>query len=156
MHKDLPIDILNSVEKPERYTGMEFGSVIKTPEETEVSVCLAFPDTYEVGMSYLGFKILYGILNDVQGIAAERAFAPWMDMEGKMRERKIPLSSMETSRELSQFSLVGFTLQYELSYTNIINMLDLGNITVLSKERREEEPFVMVGGTLCFQLRTIG
>ena len=150
MHKDLPIDVLNSVEKPERYTGMEFGSIIKTPEETQVSVCLAFPDTYEVGMSYLGFKILYAVLNAAEGIAAERAYAPWMDMEEKMRERKIPLSSMETSRNLSDFSLVGFTLQYELSYSNIINMLDLGNITVLTKDRGEEEPFVMVGGPCVF------
>ena len=150
MRKEFPIEILNSVEKPERYTGPEYGSIIKTPEETKVSVCLAFPDTYEVGMSYLGFKILYAILNGVEGIAAERAFAPWVDMEAKMRERHIPLCSVETSRELKDFSLVGFTLQYELSYSNIINMLDMGNITLLAAERRPEEPFVMVGGPCVF------
>ena len=150
MSKELPIEILNSVEKPERYTGPEFGSIIKTPEETQVSVCLAFPDTYEVGMSYLGFKILYPILNRLEGVAAERAFAPWMDMEAKLREHKIPLRSVETGRALSDFSLVGFTLQYELSYSNILNMLDLGNITVLAKDRGENEPFIMVGGPCVF------
>ena len=83
MHKDFPIDILSAVEKPARYTGMEFGSIVKPEAETEVSFCLAFPDTYEIGMSYLGYKILYEILNKLPKVAAERAFAPWVDMEKK-------------------------------------------------------------------------
>ena len=100
MRKDLPIDILSAVEKPARYTGMEFGSIVKPESETEVSFCLAFPDTYEIGMSYLGYKILYEILNKLSGVAAERAFAPWVDMEEKMRERGLVLSSLENTRAL--------------------------------------------------------
>ena len=150
MRKELPIDVLNSVEKPARYTGMEFGSIVKTPEETQVSICLAFPDIYEVGMSYLGFKILYGILNAQEGIAAERTFAPWVDMESKLRERHIHLTSLETTKALREFDFVGFTLQYELSYSNILNMLDLGGIHVLKNQRTEEEPFVIAGGPCVF------
>ena len=112
MHKDLPIDILSAVEKPARYTGMEFGSIVKPESEVEVSFALAFPDTYEIGMSYLGFKILYAILNKQPYIQAERVFAPWVDMEDKMRERGIALESLETSRRLGNFDLVGFTLPF--------------------------------------------
>lgn len=146
MNKDLTIDILSSVQKPARYTGGEFGSIIKTPEETEVTIALAFPDVYEVGMSYLGFKILYHLLNKEQGVAAERVYAPWIDMEAKMRERNIVLRTLETNKALSECDFVGFTLQYELSYTNILNMLDLGGVPLLSAERGEEDPFVIVGG----------
>lgn len=146
MNKDLTIDILSSVQKPARYTGGEFGSIIKTPEETEVTIALAFPDVYEVGMSYLGFKILYHLLNKEQGVAAERVYAPWIDMEAKMRERNILLRTLETNKALSECDFVGFTLQYELSYTNILNMLDLGGVPLLSVERGEEDPFVIVGG----------
>ncbi len=146
MEKGFPIDILSSVHKPVRYTGGEFGSIVKSDSETEVLIALAFPDVYEVGMSYLGFKILYHLLNKEQGIAAERVYAPWVDMEAKMREHGIPLRTLETGRKLSECDIVGFTLQYELSYTNILNMLDLGGITLLAKERRENDPFVIVGG----------
>lgn len=146
MNKDLTIDILSSVQKPARYTGGEFGSIIKSPEETEVTIALAFPDVYEVGMSYLGFKILYHLLNKEQGVAAERVYAPWIDMEAKMRERNILLRTLETNKALSECDFVGFTLQYELSYTNILNMLDLGGVPLLSAERGEEDPFVIVGG----------
>lgn len=146
MDKDLTIDILSSVQKPARYTGGEFGSIIKPPEETEVTIALAFPDVYEVGMSYLGFKILYHLLNKEQGVAAERVYAPWIDMEAKMRERNILLRTLETDKALNECDFVGFTLQYELSYTNILNMLDLGGVPLLSAERGEENPFVIVGG----------
>ena len=146
MDKDLTIDILSSVQKPARYTGGEFGSIIKSPEETEVTIALAFPDVYEVGMSYLGFKILYHLLNKEQGVAAERVYAPWIDMEDKMRERNILLRTLETDKALNECDFVGFTLQYELSYTNILNMLDLGGVPLLSAERGEEDPFVIVGG----------
>lgn len=146
MDKDLTIDILSSVQKPARYTGGEFGSIIKLPEETEVTIALAFPDVYEVGMSYLGFKILYHLLNKEQGVAAERVYAPWIDMEAKMRERNIMLRTLETDKALNECDFVGFTLQYELSYTNILNMLDLGGVPLLSAERGEEDPFVIVGG----------
>lgn len=146
MEKELPIDILSSVHKPARYTGGEFGSIVKSAEETEVSIVLAFPDIYEVGMSYLGFKILYHILNSQSGIAAERAYAPWVDMEARMREHNLPLCGLETGKSLREFDFVGFTLQYELSYTNILNMLDLGQVPVRTRERGENDPFVIVGG----------
>lgn len=148
MRKELPIDVLSSVQKPARYTGMELNSIVK--ENPEVTIALAFPDVYEVGMSYLGFKILYHILNSLPYVAAERAYAPWVDMEAKMRERGIPLSTLETYRPLSAYDFVGFTLQYELAYSNILNMLDLGGITVLQAERGEAEPFVIAGGPCVF------
>lgn len=146
MEKELTIDILSSVQKPARYTGGEFGSIIKPAEETEVTIALAFPDVYEVGMSYLGFKILYHLLNKEAGVQAERVYAPWIDMEAKMRERNIPLRTLETEKTLAECDIVGFTLQYELSYTNILNMLELGGVPVLAAERGEEAPFVIVGG----------
>lgn len=146
MEKELTIDILSSVQKPARYTGGEFASIIKPAEEVEATICLAFPDVYEVGMSYLGFKILYHLLNQQQGVQAERAYAPWIDMEAKMRERQIPLRTLETKKSLKECDIVGFTLQYELSYTNILNMLDLGGVPVLAAERSEEDPLVIVGG----------
>ena len=146
MEKELTIDILSSVQKPARYTGGEFASIIKPQAEVEATICLAFPDVYEVGMSYLGFKILYHLLNKEQGVQAERVYAPWIDMEAKMRERHIPLRTLETKKTLKECDIVGFTLQYELSYTNILNMLDLGGIPVLAADRTDEDPLVIVGG----------
>ena len=148
MNKELAIDMLAAVKKPARYTCGEFGSIFK--EEAEVRIALAFPDVYEVGMSYLGFKILYHLVNKMEGIAAERAYAPWVDMEQLMRERNVVLTTLETKKALCECDLVGFTLQYELSYTNILNMLDLGGVSVLAAERGEEEPFVVVGGPCVF------
>lgn len=146
MEKELTIDILSSVQKPARYTGGEFASIIKPQAEVEATICLAFPDVYEVGMSYLGFKILYHLLNKEQGVQAERVYAPWIDMEAKMRERHIPLRTLETKKTLKECDIVGFTLQYELSYTNILNMLDLGGVPVLAADRTDEDPLVIVGG----------
>ena len=105
MEKELTIDILSSVQKPARYTGGEFNSIVKSPEETEVSIALAFPDIYEVGMSYLGFKILYHILNLENGVAAERVYAPWVDLEAKMRANAIPLRTLETEKILQDMIL---------------------------------------------------
>lgn len=150
MEKELTIDILSSVQKPARYTGGEFGSIVKPAEEVEATIALAFPDVYEVGMSYLGFKILYHLLNKQEGVAAERVYAPWIDMEAKMRERNIPLRTLETEKRLCDCDIVGFTLQYELSYTNILNMMDLGGIPVLAADRKDEHPFVIVGGPCVF------
>lgn len=146
MDNQLSIDILSSVQKPARYTGGEFGSIIKSAEETEVTIALAFPDVYEVGMSYLGFKILYHLLNKENGVAAERVYAPWIDMEAKMREHNIPLRTLETEKILQDCDFIGFTLQYELSYTNILNMLDLGRVSILAQDRTDEDPFIIVGG----------
>ncbi|WP_405379798.1 TIGR03960 family B12-binding radical SAM protein [Phascolarctobacterium sp.] len=150
MEKELTIDILSSVQKPARYTGGEFNSIIKPAAEVEATIALAFPDVYEVGMSYLGFKILYHLLNKEQGVQAERVYAPWIDLEAKMRERNIPLRTLETKKALRDCDIVGFTLQYELSYTNILNMLDLGGIPVLAADRGEEDPLVIVGGPCVF------
>lgn len=149
-NNNLPIDILSQVEKPARYTGGEFGEIVKTPEETEVSVALAFPDIYEVGMSYIGFRILYHILNNEKGVAAERAYTPWVDMEAKMRERDLPLTSLESKKALCDFDFVGFTLQYEMAYSNILNMLDMGRVAMFTKDRSIDDPFVIAGGPCVF------
>ena len=150
MDQGLTIDMLSSVQKPARYTGGEFNSIIKIPETTEVTIALAFPDVYEVGMSYLGFKILYHLLNKEPYVAAERVYAPWVDMEAKMRERGLVLRTLETDTKLVECDFIGFTLQYELSYTNILNMLELGGVHQLFSERTEKEPFVIVGGPCVF------
>lgn len=134
---------LKKVEKPARYIGGELNSVVK--EEAALRFCFCFPDVYEVGMSHLGMQILYFAMNETD-YACERAFAPWPDMAEAMKNEAIPLYSLETKRPLSEFDVVGFTLQYEMSYTNILYMLDLGQITLLANERQEEEPFVMAGG----------
>lgn len=144
----LPIDVLNSVEHPSRYIGGEFASVVK--KDAKVKIALAFPDVYEVGMSYLGFKILYHLVNKEDNLSAERVYAPWTDLEKQMRERQLLLRTLETDTALKDFDFVGFTLQYELSYTNILNMLDLGGVTVLAADRKEDEPFVVVGGPCVF------
>ena len=134
---------LKKVEKPARYIGGELNSIVK--EEAALRFCFCFPDVYEVGMSHLGMQILYFAMNETD-YACERAFAPWPDMAEAMKNEAIPLYSLETKTPLSEFDVVGFTLQYEMSYTNILYILDLGNITLLSEERGEEEPFVMAGG----------
>ncbi|HZK17821.1 MAG TPA: TIGR03960 family B12-binding radical SAM protein, partial [Clostridia bacterium] len=138
--------ILPYVQKPARYTGNEWNAVKKEWQDSTVKMVFAFPDVYEVGMSYLGLQILYHIVNNRRDSLMERVFAPWVDMEEKMRERDIPLFSMESFRPISDFDIVAFTLQYELSYTNILNMLDLSGITLNSAERDETEPLVIAGG----------
>lgn len=138
--------ILPSVEKPGRYTGDEWNIIRKDWDSIRVKFALAFPDIYDIGMGHLGYKILYHILNQRKDTLAERVYAPWVDMEAKMRESGLPLFSLETRHALSEFDLVGFTLQYELSYTNILNMLDLGGISLLAAQRSQTEPFVVGGG----------
>ncbi|MCH8021479.1 TIGR03960 family B12-binding radical SAM protein [candidate division KSB1 bacterium] len=143
-------DILNSVQKPVRYLGNEWNVVRKSKEEARKRVALCFPDTYEIGMSHLGLRILYSILNKRQDTAAERVYTPWIDMEAKLRESGLPLVSMETQMPLSEFDVVGFSLQYELEYTNILTMLDLGRIPLYSKDREIEHPLVIGGGPCAF------
>lgn len=123
---------------------MEYGK--KHLNNIKVRFAFCFPDDYEIGMSHLGMKILYHILNKREEVYCERAFAPWVDMEQIMREKNMPLYTLETYTPLSEFDMVGFTLQYEMSYTNILNMLELGRIPVLSKDRTEGMPFVIAGG----------
>ena len=130
---------LQHVQKPARYTGGEWNSVVKNHADVDVTVGLAFPDVYEVSMSHLGIKILYALLNERPDVAAERVFAPWHDMETEMRNRKIPLFSLETKTPAADFDILGFTLQYEMSYTNILNMLDLAGIPFYSKDRNLEK-----------------
>ena len=121
-------DVLPRVSRPSRYLGGELGSLRKDPAQVDTTFALAFPDVYEVGMSHLGFAILYHVLNGVEGVAAERVYTPWPDMEEHLRAAGAPLVSLESERPLGQFDIIGFTLQYELSYSNILNMLDLAAI----------------------------
>ncbi len=137
---------LESLEKPARYIGGEHFIIRKNWDDLVGKVALCFPDTYEIGMSHLGFKILYEELNKNKDLCAERAFCPWVDMEKEMRARELPLVTLENFKPLNEFDIVGFSLQYEMSYTNILNMLDLGGITIHQNERKEEEPFVIAGG----------
>ncbi|MFQ5675588.1 MAG: B12-binding domain-containing radical SAM protein, partial [bacterium] len=143
-------NILNSVQKPVRYLGNEWNVVRKSKEEAPKRVALCFPDTYEIGMSHLGLRILYSILNKREDTAAERVYTPWVDMEARLRETGLQLVSMETQMPLSEFDVVGFSLQYELEYTNILTMLDLGAIPLFSKDRKLEHPLVIAGGPCAF------
>lgn len=143
-------EFLSIVSKPVRYLGQEIHSIRKDPAEVKLKFCLAFPDVYEVGMSHFGIQILYHILNGKKGVACERAFAPWVDMEKVLREKKISLSSLESSTPLHQFDIVGFSLQYELCFTNVLNMLDLSDIPLFSKDRDDRFPLIIAGGPLTF------
>jgi len=134
------------VQKPARYIGGEFGARTKDWESVDARVCLAFPDVYDIGMSHLGFKILYKILNDQPRTLAERAYAPWIDMEAQLRARGLPLVSCESARPLCDFDVVGFSLQFELTYTNVLAMLDLGGIALRAQDRGEDAPLVLAGG----------
>lgn len=143
-------DILCKVEKPSRYVGGELNQVIKNPEDVNIRFAFCFPDVYEVGMSHLGTRILYHTINERKDTYCERVFTPWPDMEGLMRENDIKLFSLETKTSLDKFDMLGFTLQYEMSYTNILNMLDMSGITIRSSERGEDEPIIMAGGPCAY------
>lgn len=139
--------ILLKVQKPGRYTGGELNSVIKDKSKVDIRFAFCFPDTYEIGMSHLGMKILYSQFNSYDNIWCERVFAPWIDMEELMIEKNIPLYALESGDPLTEFDFIGFTLQYELSYTNVLNMLKLANIPLLSKDRTDLMNIVVAGGT---------
>lgn len=147
--------ILPRVTKPTRYIGNEYNSIHKKEGEYSVRFAFCFPDVYEVGMSHLGMKILYHMLNDRSDTYCERVFAPWVDMEEKMRKECIPLFSLETHTPVKDFDMVGFTLQYEMSYSNIVNMLDLADIPLKSKDRGEKDPFVVFGGPCAYSAEAI-
>lgn len=138
--------ILPLVQKPGRYTGGELNSVIKDKTAVDIRYAFCFPDNYEIGMSHLGMKILYSCANEREDTWCERVFAPWHDMEAEMRKRNIPLFALESGDSLSEFDLIGFTLMYELSYTNVLNMLDLAGLPVKSKDRHGLKPIVIGGG----------
>ena len=137
--------LLDRVEKPARYTGGEMNAEVKPISQAEISFAFCFPDTYEVAMSHLGMKILYGILNELPYAVCERVCMPWVDMLCELRKNNIPLCSLESHTPLSRFDIIGFTLQYEMSYTNVLEMMDLGGVPVLSSERGEDDPIVLAG-----------
>ena len=151
MRIDKELDnMLKKVEKPARYIGGEVNSIKKDPEKVSVRMGFAFPDTYEIGMSYMGLQILYNILNKNDDIYCERVFAPAMDMEELMRECGRELFTLETFTPVKELDILGFTLQYELSYTNVLNMLQLGNIPLRSCDRGEEHPVIIAGGPCAY------
>ncbi len=140
-------DILHQVAKPARYTGGEWNSIIKDWDKTPIKIALAYPDLYEIGMSNMALPILYDLLNRQPDVLAERVYAPWVDMEAAMRQAGIPLFSLESKRPLQDFDIIGFSLAYELTYTNVLNMLDLARIPVLATERSDSHPLVIAGGS---------
>jgi radical SAM family uncharacterized protein len=142
-------DILHKVNRPGRYTGGEWNSVTKDWDSTPIKIALAYPDTYEIGMSNMAIPILYDLLNRQPDVLAERVYAPWVDMEAAIRQRNIPLFSIETRHPLKEFDIIGFSLGYELTYTNVLNMLDLAKLPVLASERDDSLPIIIAGGSCC-------
>jgi radical SAM family uncharacterized protein len=138
--------ILNHVSRPARYTGGEWNSIRKDWDTTSIRIALCYPDTYEIGMSNLGMPILYEILNGQPDVLAERVYAPWVDMEAILRKQDIPLFSLESKHPLREFDIIGFSLGYELTYTNVLNILDLAQIPLLSSQRESQYPLVIAGG----------
>lgn len=147
--------LLKKIQKPSRYTGGEWGSVKKDPESVDVRFAFCFPDTYEVGMSHLGMRILYHLYNSRDDIYCERVFAPLEDFEQLLKENGMPLFSLETKTPLCDFDMIGFTLQYELCYTNILNMLEMGRVAVKSCDRKDGDPIVCAGGPCAYNAEPI-
>ncbi len=143
-------NILKNVQKPAAYTGGELNSVVKNPADVKIRYGFCFPDNYEVGMSHLGIKILYHVLNLRPDTWCERVFAPWIDMEEEMRKTQTPLFALESRESVRHFDFLGFTLQYEMCYTNILNMLDLAGIPLRSCDRKEGDPFINAGGPCAY------
>lgn len=148
-------NILTKVMKPGRYIGGEYGQTLKDKAKVKTRFAFCFPDSYEIGMSNLGIRILYGVLNNIEDVWCERVYAPWEDMEEEMRKNNIPLWAVESGDELLNFDFVGFTLQYELCYSNVLNMLDLANIPLLSKDRDDSMPIVIGGGPCSYNAEPI-
>ncbi len=142
-----PESILCQVGKPARYTGGEWNAVLKDWQKANIKIALSYPDTYELGMSNMALPILYELFNRQEDVLAERVFAPWVDMEAAMRAAGIPFRSLESGRPLKDFDVIGFSLGYELTYTNVLNMLDLAEIPVLAAERDDSHPVVIAGGS---------
>lgn len=150
MYSDKIERILQNVQKPARYTGGEYNQVIKDKQTVDIRVAFCFPDTYEIGMSNLGMRILYGVLNRLDGVWCERVFTPWSDMEARMRSGGVALYGLESGDPISDFDIIAFSLGYELSYTNVINMLDLAGLPLRADERADRSPLVIAGGTCCY------
>ena len=139
-------EILMTVEKPARYIGNEVNSVVKDKAQVDIRFCMCFPDAYEIGMSHLGIQILYDMFNRMDGVWCERVYSPWPDLDAIMREQKIPLFALESQDPIRAFDFLGITLQYEMCYTNILQIIDLSRIPLLATERGEEDPIVIGGG----------
>ena len=142
--------VLPTVQKPARYTGGEWGEVIKNPENVRVNIAYCFPDTYEIGMSNVGMRILYGVMNEMDGVWCQRVFAPWGDMEAAMREHHLPLWALESQKPVKDFDMIAFTIGYEMAYSNIVNMMDLAGIPLHCKDRPGLEGIVFAGGVCAF------
>lgn len=151
----IPEKILRSVEKPARYTGGEWGQILKDKNAVEIRFAFCFPDTYEIGMSNLGVRILYDVLNSRDDTWCERVYAPWVDMEACMRTQGIPLWAHESGDPISVFDIIGFSLQYELCYTNVLNMLELAGVPLLASERGDTDPLVVGGGPCTYNAEPI-
>ena len=142
--------ILPSVQKPARYTGGEFNEIKKNPEDVRVRVAFCFPDTYEIGMSNLGMRILYGVMNQMDGVWCERVFAPWGDMEEAMRKHDLPLWALESQQPVKDFDMIAFTIGYEMAYSNILNMLNLAGVPLKSADRHDLKNIVFAGGVCAY------
>ena len=147
--------ILPRVQKPARYVGGEYNEVRKDPREVDFRFAFCFPDTYEIGMSNLGYRILYGILNNMPGVWCQRAFAPWGDMEEEMRAAGIPLYALESGDPVRDFDIIGFSVGYEMAYTAILNMLDLAGVPLRGEDRPGLTPLVIAGGTAMYNAEPV-
>ncbi|MBE6536230.1 MAG: TIGR03960 family B12-binding radical SAM protein, partial [Ruminococcaceae bacterium] len=147
--------ILKSVSKPGRYSGGEYGQIIKDKEKVKARFAFCFPDTYEIGMSNLGMRILYGVLNQEEDVWCERVYDPWLDMQEKMVEHDIPLTACESGDPISEFDMIGFTLQYEMSYTNVLNMLKLAKLPLYAKDRDDSMPIIIGGGPCAYNAEPV-
>lgn len=139
-------EILMRVEKPARYIGGEVNSVMKDRERVRLRFAMCFPDVYEIGMSHLGIQIIYDMMNRFEDVWCERVYSPWVDLDEIMRKEKIPLFALESQEPVKNFDFLGITIQYEMCYTNILQVLDLSGIPLLTKERKENDPIVIGGG----------
>ena len=139
-------DILMKIDKPARYIGNELNSVKKNPASVDIRFAMCFPDVYEIGMSHLGIQILYEMFNRRADVYCERVYSPWPDLHKIMKEQKIPLFALETQDPIADFDFVGITLQYEMCYTNILQILDLGQIPIFQKDRTDSDPLIICGG----------
>ena len=156
MENKITLDrILKQVEKPGRYSGGEFGQIIKDKTKIKARFAFCFPDTYEIGMSNLGVRILYGVLNREDDVWCERVYAPWMDMGEKMKKHNLPLYAHESGDPIKDFDIVAFTLQYEMSYTNVLYMLELAGIPLLASERAEDAPIIIGGGPCAYNAEPV-
>jgi len=142
--------ILPTVQKPARYTGGEFNEIKKNPEDVRVRVAFCFPDTYEIGMSNLGMRILYGVMNEMDGVWCERVFAPWGDMDAAMRANNLPLWALESQNPVKDFDMVAFTIGYEMAYSNVLNMMNLAGIPLHARDRHDLKGIVFAGGVCTF------